>query len=103
MVIGVSVINALVNESMSLAEILGANIAIVGAIYFIEKLVLSKGKIEKRTVVYSQLENIKPENYQKLLADLNQKTGLNVTEVNVQKVDFANQMATITIFYRIVK
>lgn len=102
-VIGVSVINALVNENMSLIEILGANTAIVGAIYFIEKLVLSKGKIEQRTIVYSELENIKPENYEQLLADLNQKTGLDVTEVNVQKVDFANQMATITIFHRVVK
>lgn len=100
-VIGVSVINALVNESMSLAELLGANLSIVGAIYFIEKLVLSKGKIEQRTIVYSELENIKPEHYDQLLADLNQKTGLDVTEVNVQKVDFANQMATITIFYRV--
>ncbi|NVK86104.1 MAG: DUF4956 domain-containing protein [Cytophagia bacterium] len=100
-VIGVSVINALVNTSMSLIEILGANSAIVGAIYFIEKLVLSKGKIEQRTIVYSELENIKPENYQQMLADLNQKTGLNVTEVKVQKVDFANQMATITIFYQV--
>ena len=102
-VIGVSVINALVNENMSLIEILGANTAIIGAIYFIEKLVLSKGKIEQRTIVYSELENIKPENYEQLLADLNQKTGLNVTEVNVQKVDFANQMATITIFYRVIQ
>lgn len=102
-VIGVSVINALVNTSMSLIEILGANSAIVGAIYFIEKLVLSKGKIEQRTIVYSELENIKPENYEQLLADLNQKTGLNVTEVNVQKVDFTNQMATLTIFYQVVQ
>lgn len=100
-VIGVSVINALVNESMSLAEILGSNTAIVGAIYFIEKFVLSKGRIEQRTIVYSELENIKPERYKELLADLNDKTGLEVTEVNVQKVDFANQMATLTIFYRV--
>ncbi len=88
---------------MSLAEILGANTAIVGAIYFIEKFVLSKGSIEQRTIVYSELENIKPEKYTELLADLNNKTGLEVTEVNVQKVDFANQMATITIFFRVSK
>lgn len=102
-VIGVSVINALVNESMSLAEILGSNAAIVGAIYFIEKFVLSKGRIEQRTIVYSELENIKPERYNELLADLNDKTGLEVTEVNVQKVDFANKMSTLTIFYRVSK
>ena len=100
-VIGVSVINALVNESMSLAEILGSNIAIVGAIYFIERFVLSKGRIEQRTIVYSELDNIKPEKYKELLADLNDKTGLEVTEVNVQKVDFANKMCTLTIFYRV--
>lgn len=100
-VIGVSVINALANKNMSYAEVFGANIAIVGAIYIIEKYVLSKARVEQRSVTYDDLENVKPENYDKLVEDLKEKTGLDITEVSVLKTDLANGICTLNIFYRV--
>ena len=100
-VIGMSVINALSNENMSYAELLTANLAIVGGIFLIEKYVLSKGRVEQRVVTYNHLENLKPENYQALVKDLTQKTGLDITEVSVLKTDYANGVTTLTIYYRV--
>lgn len=100
-VIGVSVINALANKNMSYAEVVGANIAIVGAIYVIEKYVLSKARVEQRSVTYDILNNVKPENYDSLVADLKEKTGLEITEVSVLKTDLANGVCTLKIFYRV--
>ncbi len=100
-VIGVSVINALANKNMSYAEVFTSNIAIVGAIYIIEKYVLSKARVEQRSVTYNHLENVKPENYHQLVTDLKDKTGLDITEVSVLKTDLANGICTLNIFYRV--
>lgn len=100
-VIGVSVINALSNKNMSYAEVIGANVAIVGAIYIIEKYVLSKARVEQRSVTYDNLDNVKPEHYERLVTDLKEKTGLDITEVSVLKTDLANGVCTLNIFYRV--
>ncbi|MDW3190749.1 MAG: DUF4956 domain-containing protein [Cytophagales bacterium] len=98
-VIGVSVINALVNDQMSFLEILLVNISIIVSIMVIEKTVLSKGRSSERNIVYDELENVKPENYEKLLLDLREKTGLQISRVSVQKVDLTNNVATLTLYY----
>ncbi len=101
-VIGVSVINALANKKMSYTEILTVNIAVVGAIYVIERYVLSKAHVEQRNITYGTLENIKPENYDALIDDLKSRTGLDITKVSVTKVDYANQVSTLVIYYKVV-
>lgn len=98
-VIGVSVINALVNDQMSFLEVLLVNIGIVASITVIEKTVLSKGRSAERNIVYDVLDNVKPENYEKLLVDLREKTGLKISRVSVQKVDLTNNVATLTLYY----
>lgn len=100
-VIGVSVINALANKKMSYTEILTVNIAVVGAVYVIERYVLSKAHVEQRNITYGTLENIKPENYDSLLGDLKERTGLDITKVSVVKVDYANQISTLIIYYKV--
>lgn len=98
-VIGVSVINALANENMSYAEMLGVNLIILVAIYIMERYMLTNNGIKGRIVIYDRLDNIKPENHELLMKDLRDKTGLDVRKVKVEKVDYANQIATLTIYY----
>jgi len=99
-IIGVSVINALFNTNMSIAEVLGANVTIVVSILIIERYVIQKVMVQRRQVIYDVLDNLKPENEEKLHSDLTQKTGLNITQVTIAKIDYANKMATINILYR---
>lgn len=96
-VIGVSVINAL--SKMNLLELLAVNLIIILAIYIMERYMLTHNGIKGRSVIYDQLDNIKPENHEQLLQDLSKKTGLDVKNVKVDKVDYANQVATLTIYY----
>lgn len=99
-IIGVSVINSLFNANMSIAEILGTNTIIVGGILIIERYVIQKVMVQQRQVVYDELDNLKPENEEKLYADLSQKTGLTITKVSILKIDYANKMATISILFK---
>jgi len=99
-IIGVSVINALFNTNMSVAEVIGANVAIVLGILIIERFVIQKVTVKERQVIYANLENLKPENEALLYQDLSEKTGLQITSVSVVKIDYANQMATIKILFK---
>ena len=96
-VIGVSVINAL--SKMNLIELVVVNLIIILAIYIMERYILTHNGIKGRSVIYDQLDNIKPENHEQLLQDLSTKTGLDVKNVKVDKVDYANQVATLIIYY----
>lgn len=97
-VIGVSVINSLANKKMSYAEIIGANTLIITVLILIERYWALKQE-ESKSVVYENIENIKPENHQNLKADLEHRTGLTINKVTIGDVDFLKDTAKVTIFY----
>lgn len=97
-IIGVSVINSLANQKMSYAEIVGANIIIVTTIYIIERVWFKENTLSK-TIVYEKIENIKPEMHDVLVQDLEERTGLTITEVEIGKIDFLKDTTSITIKY----
>jgi putative effector of murein hydrolase LrgA (UPF0299 family) len=97
-IIGVSVINSLANQKMSYAEIVGANIIIVTTIYIIERVWFRENTLSK-TIVYEKIENIKPEMHDLLVQDLEERTGLTITEVEIGKIDFLKDTTSITIKY----
>lgn len=97
-VIGVSVMNSLANKKMSLSEILLANTVVVVAIAILEKFWHLKHEITKE-IVYENIENIKPENYELLKNDLEDRTGLSINNVSVGNVDFLRDTAVLTIYY----
>ncbi len=97
-VIGVSVINSLANKKMSYAEIIGANILIISILVIIERYWALKQE-ESKSIIYENIENIKPENHEKLKSDLENRTGLNINKVTIGDVDFLKDTANVTIFY----
>jgi hypothetical protein len=97
-VIGVSIINALANKKMSYAEILAANFIIVFVLVLIEKY-WSLKQVVAKSIVYENIDNIKPENYHLLKEDLENRTGLIINDVTVGNIDFLKDIATVTIFY----
>ena len=97
-IIGVSVINSLANQKMSYAEIVGANIIIVTTIYIIERVWFRENTLSKN-IIYEKIENIKPEMHDVLVQDLEERTGLKITEVEIGKIDFLKDTTSITIKY----
>lgn len=97
-VIGVSIINALANKKMSYAEILSANAIIIFVLVLIERYWALKQVVSK-SIIYENIENIKPENYKTLKSDLENRTGLTINKVLIGDVDFLKDTAKVTIFY----
>jgi putative effector of murein hydrolase LrgA (UPF0299 family) len=97
-IIGVSVINSLANKKMSYAEILAANSVVVIALYLTEWFWTLKHLVSK-VVIYEVIENIKPENYDLLKADLEDRIGVEIQQISIGDVDFLKDTAEITIRY----
>ena len=97
-VIGISMINALSNKSISIFEVLFTNGLIALITYLIDRLWFQTIE-EKKNIVYEKIELIKPENKQELIQDLKERTGLPIHEVKVDKIDFLRDTAAVTIYY----
>jgi len=98
LVIGVSVINSLANRRVSYAELLLTNAAIVFITYLLEKVFLMKTE-SKKLVFYEKIDLIKPDMRAELIADLEERTGLTIHRVEIDRIDYLRDAARIYIFY----
>ena len=98
LVIGISVVNALANKKISHAELVFANLMIVFVAFGMERLWLLKPELRKN-VIYEKIELIVPERRAELIADLKERTGINVIRVEVRRIDFLKDTANLRIFY----
>ena len=97
-IIGLTVINALANKKVSYAELIFTNLAIVAVVYGLERIWLLKHEGSKR-IIYEKIELIKPENYNLLLEDLKNRTGLEINRVEIGKINFLRDTAEVRIYY----
>ena len=98
LVIGVSVINSLANRRVSYAELLLTNAVIILVTYLLEKVFLMKTE-SKKLVFYEKVELIKPDRRAELIADLEERTGLKIHRVDVERIDYLRDAARIYIYY----
>jgi hypothetical protein len=99
LVVAISTINALANKKISVVEIVFSNFAIVFITYGFEKLWLLKHESVKE-IVYEKMDLIKPEKYNELMADLQDRTGINsIKRVELGKIDFLRDICRIKIYY----
>jgi hypothetical protein len=98
LVIGVSVINSLANKRVSYAELLLTNSVIVFITYLLEKVFLMKTET-KKLIFYEKVELIKPNMRAELIADLEERTGLTIHRVEIERIDYLRDAARIYIYY----
>ncbi len=102
-VITIGVINALSANQVVFTELLFANFSIVLLTFLLERHWVNNlpdDGLSTKTVVYNDMEMIKPENHQKLINDLAQKTGLSVISIKVGRINFIENHANIKLYYR---
>lgn len=56
--------------------------------------------LETKTIQYDSVERTKPEHLPALVADLRERTGLDIRKVTVGRVDFLRDSAVVRIYYR---
>ncbi|HUM88757.1 MAG TPA: DUF4956 domain-containing protein, partial [Prolixibacteraceae bacterium] len=98
LVIGISVINALSNKKVSYAELIVTNLLVITVAFLLERVLLLRHESSK-IINYEKIELIKPENRDKLKADLEARTGLEINRIQVGKIDFLKDSAKVMIYY----
>ena len=98
-VITIGVINALSSAEVSHAALLFTNITLVVLTYFLERY-WQKNLLLRMNIEYEKIENIKPENREILMADLKERTGLNIQSLEFIRMDFLRDTARIRIYYK---
>jgi hypothetical protein len=97
-VIGMALINAVANKKVSAMELLAVDAVICGMVAVLE-LPRSGRQHGATPMIYDNLALLKPGKQAALLADLSERTGMNVVRVEVNTVDFLRDAAEITVVY----
>ncbi len=97
-IIGVSVVNSLASNKISVAEMGVINLTVVAVTYGLEYMWLVK-HLTRKTIVYERIDLIVPEKHEEMKADLEARTGLTINRIDVGKINFLDDTAQVRIFY----
>jgi len=98
LVIGISVMNALASEQIGYLHLGFTNLMLLIITYLLEKRLFLKHEV-KKVVEYDKIGMVKPVNRALLLRDLEERTGLKINRVEIEKIDFLHESARIIIYY----
>jgi hypothetical protein len=98
MIVGISVINALLQMNQCLQWILFANVFIIALTFIMEKGFFSK-KQNHRTITYGNTELLKPSKHHQLLQELKELTELSIVRIEIGKVDYIKKHAQIKLYF----
>lgn len=96
--IGVAIINSLANKKMSYAELALTNVCIVGFAALLEGTLFRKQEL-RESILYERIDLIRPEHHAELVADLEGRTGLTLSRLEIRKINFLNDTALLDVFY----
>ncbi|MDG1331918.1 MAG: DUF4956 domain-containing protein [Crocinitomicaceae bacterium] len=98
LVIGISVVNSLASKQISVAEMAVINLSVVAITYGLEYVWLIKHETRK-TIVYEKIDLIVPDKHEEMMADLQERTGLQINRFEVGKINFLDDTAQVRIYY----
>jgi hypothetical protein len=97
-IIGISVVNGL---SMDVPYL---SIVVANLLFILVAWILESNKFLKHTsakiVLYEKIALIHPEKYGELVADLKERTGLDIIKVEVGHIDFLRDAAYLRVYYK---
>lgn len=96
-IIGISIINGF-GMSASYAALLVTNILVIAVTWILESVGITRQEATK-VILYEKIELIKPDRQEELLADLRERTGLDITKVQVGSINFLKDAAYLKVTY----
>jgi hypothetical protein len=96
-VIAISLINGLA-IGVSYVELIVTNLLFILVAWILEGNRLLK-HTSCKIILYEKIKLIKPEKSEELLADLKERTGLDITKLEIGHIDFLRDVAYIKVYY----
>ena len=98
-VIGISVINGLSNMNISYLELVFTNVITIIVIYLLERIWLIKSDFRK-IIDYENTELVQPGRREELIKDLKERTKLDITKIEIGRINYIRDSVRIRIHYR---
>jgi hypothetical protein len=99
-VIVVAIINSLNASELGISLLVVSNLMIIVTIFFLEN-VWERTPQGFKLIIYEKIDNIKAQNHPVLLDDLRERTGLDITHLDIDNINFSTNTATIKIYYNL--
>jgi hypothetical protein len=99
-VIAISAINSFKLVGFPLLGVLIFNIIIIVSAFILEEY-LSKNKSGTYSIIYENLEMLKPDNEQDLLKDISERTGKDIIKIRICRINFKKKIAVLNIFFKV--
>ena len=99
LVITMGAVNGLANPGTWHPELLSINMAILIFIFALDSNFIMNEEFSQ-FIKYEKIELIKPEKREALLADLRERTGLDIHRLKIEKINFLRDTADIVVYYK---
>lgn len=93
--IALGLINAI---GLNVIPIMVFNSIFVAFIFVLDHPLVFKQEVSK-TVLYENIDLIRPENRELLIEDLRKRTGINIHRISIMSIDFLKDATSITVYY----
>ena len=98
-VIGISVINGLSNIHITYLELVFSNIITIIVVYFLERIWMVEEE-NKKEIEYEHVDLIQPGRRAELIRDLKERTRLDITRVEIGRINYLRDTVRLRIYYR---
>lgn len=97
--IGMSVINSMNMQEVPIFGYLIINVIIIISVFILEEH-LKNNMFSKYSILYDDLDLLKPGNNQKLLKDLSARTGFKILSVKIRNINLKKKIAELDVFFK---
>jgi hypothetical protein len=96
--IALPIMNSVLVPDRAYLQLALSNLLVIAVLFVLERG-WGFGSEQSKRVIYDRIELVQPARREELLADLRQRTGLNVTAVDVLRIDLLRDTAELQITY----
>ena len=97
-IIALPVLNSILTTNEAWMSLLLANTAVISTLFILEREWGFNYELSQ-SITYERIELIRPDNYELLLADLRERTGLPIKRCEVRNINFLRDTAEVKIYY----
>lgn len=98
-IIAISVVNSFKLVGFPMLGVLIFNIIIILSAYILEEF-LARNKSGCHSIIYDNLELLKPDKKEKLLKDISSRTGKEILRIKIRRIDFNKEIARVDIYFK---
>ena len=86
------------SERTSYAELAFSNICVLLLAAILEKTLITKVEL-RETIVYDRVDQIRPEKHAELIAEIQARTGISPSRLELGKINYLSDTVVIDVFY----